>query len=199
MPSWKSSKGLRAVMAGDSGMPVTCRTRPCMRPRRSSHIIDRLGVGVSRGSEAVHHIVKSVVERMGVSQPGISGMCGRSQPQPTPCSAIHRRQHADRGLWIRPSDPVSEGRHVTYAHVFPRRGERRRSVVGVGAVGDAYDSDRMHMPTALGRDPVPVTRPSDRDGAHRRRTGGQHRGFRSWRGTASPCPPDRRPLRRPGR
>lgn len=87
-------------MAGASGIPVTWRTRPCMRPRRSSHIIDKLGVGEWGGSTAVHHIVKSVGERIGVSQPGISGMRGRSQPLPTPRSAIHRQQHADRDLWI---------------------------------------------------------------------------------------------------
>jgi hypothetical protein len=96
-------------MVGVSGIPVTCRTRPCMRPRRSSHIIDMLGRGVSLRSTAVHHIVKSGMERIGISQPGISGMFGRSQLMPTPRSAIHRQTQASLGLWTRLGDLVSEG------------------------------------------------------------------------------------------
>ncbi len=91
MRSWKLSNGRSAPVRGTSGIPVTHRMRPRIRPRRSSHIIDKLPVGLSGVITAAHHIVKSVVERIGVSQPGIKGMGARSQQVLTLTGIVHRR------------------------------------------------------------------------------------------------------------
>jgi len=77
--------------SGALGIPLTHRTRPRIRPCRSKHIIDKLARGCSGDSTAAHQRVRSVAERIGVSQPGINGMAARSQRLPTPLAVVHRR------------------------------------------------------------------------------------------------------------